>query len=100
MRSIGDFFITFLIDFVFRRFFMIPLVAFYALYRADMLPLWPMWATLGAWVLTSLIRTLVVMIVGRVASGSRVLNPSSRNVNPYSRTTSDYLPRYEEERNT
>ena len=96
MRRLGDVFITFLIDFVFRRFFMIPMVAFYALYRAGQLPLWPMWATLGAWVLTSLIRTLVVMIVGRVASGSRVLHPSSRNVNPYSRSTASFLPGYRE----
>ena len=98
MLRIRDFFITFFIDLVMRRFFTIPLIAAYALYRYGMFGVWVVWAVVGAWVGVSFISALIVTLIGSAAAGSRVYNPSSVNVNPYSRKTADYLPRETEGR--
>ncbi len=98
LYRIRDFFLTFIIDFVIRRWFMIPLIAAYALYRYGTLPVGAVWAVIGVWAGVSFISALLITLVGRIASGSKALHPRTVNMNPYSKKTEDFLPTMEDDR--
>lgn len=53
------------------------------------LPMFVFWILIGAWILISLFVTIVLGWVSK----NDVSVPKRKNVNPYSKKTSDYLPK-------
>ena len=67
-------------------------LTFYILYRNGVLPLFPVWISLGAWLAAALLSMLFVRLMfrlGRYADGDK---PVTVNKNPYSAVNKDRFP--------
>lgn len=83
------FLLAFCLNLIYRgEWFVWAVIAFIAHYLLG-LPMFVFWILIGVWILISLFITIVL----GWASGSDTSAPKRKNVNPYSKKTSDYLPK-------
>lgn len=85
--SDSGFFISLVLNLVFRFQWVVAAVVFFILYKlVDEVPLWPTFLALGFWVVHSLVVTIALCAVANMPD---VPHEPKTNKNPYSKKTED-----------